>query len=403
MNKLSNKKEINILTLLFSVTYMISYVMRTNYGAVISEMEDVTNISRSMLSTALTGTSITYGICQIASGICGDKFSPKKLVSFGLTVSTVMNILLPLCENPYYMLVVWCINGFAQSFMWPPFVRLLTELLTEEDYKSTITKISWGGSCGTLLVYLISPLLIAVSGWKSVFIFSAICGLIMIFFWNKYSYEVTPTAKKSGKSAEKGSWKMLMTPIMTVTAIAIILQGILKDGIATWMPTYISETYNMSNIVSILAGVILPIFNIFAVQLATKIYVNKITNLFSCAAVFFVGGAIATGMMYVFSGSSAAISVLSSALLTGCMYGVNLMFTCMLPPFFSGKGNVSTISGILNCCSYVGTAFSTYGVALLSEKMGWNFTIILWIAAAVIGAIICFASYKPWEKYIKGM
>ena len=77
-------KHISRMTLLFALTYMVSYITRINYGAIISEMVRVTCFSRSQLSMALTGSFITYGVGQIISGICGDGFSPKKILSFGL-------------------------------------------------------------------------------------------------------------------------------------------------------------------------------------------------------------------------------------------------------------------------------------------------------------------------------
>ena len=62
---------------LFVLVYVASYMTRINYGAVISEMELDTGISRAVLSMAVTGSFITYGAGQIVSGLCGDKFSPK--------------------------------------------------------------------------------------------------------------------------------------------------------------------------------------------------------------------------------------------------------------------------------------------------------------------------------------
>ena len=172
----------------------------------------------------------------------------------------------------------------------------------------------------------------------------------------------------------------------------------LKDGVTTWMPTYISETYNMSNLIAILSGVILPIFNIFAVGIGTKIYVSKIKNPFLCAAIFYMGGVLSSGLMMIFSGRIVILSVLGAALITGCMHGVNLMFTCMLPPYFAKNGGVSTVSGIFNCCSYIGTAISTYGFAVMSKGMGWNFTLGSWLVISFIGGIICFVSIKLWNE-----
>jgi OPA family glycerol-3-phosphate transporter-like MFS transporter len=127
---------------------------------------------------AVTGSFITYGTGQIISGILGDKISPKRLVSLGFILTIVMNLLIPVCQNPYQMLIVWCINGFAQSFMWPPLVKLMTAYLSDDDYKKASVKISWGSSFGTIFVYLCAPPLISLGGWKTVFLFSAVAGTV---------------------------------------------------------------------------------------------------------------------------------------------------------------------------------------------------------------------------------
>ena len=65
--------------------------------------------------------------------------------------------------------------------------------------------------------------------------------------------------------------------------------------------------------------------------------------------------------------------------------------------YFKKYGNVSTVSGVINSCTYIGSALSTYGVALLSEVYGWNFTIFVWATIALSGTGICFAVSKAWK------
>ena len=81
--KLTEPQKIRALVFLFTITYLVSYVTRINFGAIISEMVEATNMTRSMLSTAVTGSFITYGAGQIISGFLGDKIQPKKLVLIG--------------------------------------------------------------------------------------------------------------------------------------------------------------------------------------------------------------------------------------------------------------------------------------------------------------------------------
>lgn len=399
MEKLKSKKDITKMTILFTLTYMISYITRINYGAIIAEMVTSTNMTKALLSMAVTGSFVTYGLGQIISGICGDKFSPKKLVFYGLLLSVLMNTLIPLCQNAYQMLFIWCINGFAQAFMWPPIVRLMTTLFSDEDYKKATVKVSWGSSFGTIIVYLAAPIIISFSGYKAVFFFSAILGLIMAFVWNKLCYNVEALPKTKGAKEKSGaSVSSIFTPVMIGVMLAIILQGMLRDGVTTWMPSYISETYNLSTTISILTGVILPVFSILCFHTASKLYISKFRNPLLCSGVIFGAGAISALALVFLTGKSAVLSVIFSALLTGCMHGVNLILICMVPAFFQKHGNVSTVSGVLNSCTYIGSAISTYGIAFLSDKFGWSFTLSVWLAIAVLGTLICLICVKPWRE-----
>lgn len=399
MQKLSSKKQVNLFAFFLSATYMVSYLTRINYGTVILEMVTDTGFSKSLLSMALTGSFITYGTGQIISGILGDRISPKKLVTMGFFITFTMNILIPICTTPYQMTAVWCVNGFAQAFMWPPIVKLMTNYLSEKDYAESTAKVSWGSSVGTIIIYLISPIIISVSSWRAVFFFSAACAVIMIILWSKTSYDVIPE-KKTEKVKEQP--KKIKSPLFSVTMIfimfAIILQGMLRDGITTWMPSYIAETFKLSNIISILTGIILPIFSIITFYLATKLYINKFTNPILCAAFFFAIGAISSLGLFLLSSTSAAISVGLSAIITASMHGVNIMLICIVPSYFSKYGNISTTSGVLNSCTYVGSALFTYGVALLSDLIGWSYTILIWFIVAAIGTMICLFFAKSFMK-----
>lgn len=388
------------LTVLFTVTYMVSYMTRINFGAIVAEMESATQISRSLLSMALTGSFAAYGAGQIVSGVCGDRFSPKKLVSCGLAVTVLMNVLLPLCRSPWQMLAVWCVNGFAQAFLWPPLVVLMATLLSEDDYQKAVVKVSWGSSLGTIAVYLTAPLLISALGWKWVFRFSALCGAVMLAVWNGHACEIERRTVRAARA--KGAGRALFTPLMFAVMAAIVLMGMLRDGVTTWMPSYISEVYHLENVISILTGVVLPVFGILCFQAASGLYRKVLPNPVLCAGAIFGVGAASALALFLLSGQNAACSVLFSALLTGCMHGVNLILVGMIPSYFKKYGNVSTVSGVLNSCTYIGSALSTYGVAVLSENLGWQVTLLIWTLVALAGTAVCFAAAAPWGRRFGG-
>ena len=404
MNKLTSRKDVNRLALLFSMIYMVSYLTRINYGAIVSEIELSTSIPKDLLSLSIMGSSITYGIGQVFSGVFGDKFSPKKVITCGFLITTVMNLIMPICQNHIQMIVVWGINGFAQAFMWPPLVKMMTLLLSGDDYKDVVTKVSWGSSFGTIVVYLVAPLIISVLSWKYVFVFSSICAVILLFVWQKFNYSFeTNSSENKITNDNKISLKIIFAPIMVGVMFLIIVQGMLRDGVTTWMPTYISETYNLGTNISILSGILLPIFSIFCYRFAQILNRRRFKNPIICAGVFYAASVLASLLLLVTSGKNSAISVLCSAILAGCMHGINLMLICMIPPFFAKYGKVSTVSGILNSCTYVGSAISTYGVSVLAKNIGWTFNLAIWLGLTVIGMVLSFIFAKIWEnRFAKG-
>ncbi len=394
---LTDKREINKIAFLFMCTYMVSYITRINYGAVLLEMTKATAFSNAALSAAVTGSFITYGAGQVISGIVGDRVSPKKLIFFGLLLTVLMNLCIPFCPSPVYMTAVWCINGFAQALMWPPLVRLMAVLYTPEMYKKITVRVSWGSCIGTVAVYLLAPLLILLSGWKAMFFFSAACGIVMAIVWKKLCPEVgmVQTVKTEKKA---GGMRALFAPCMLVIMVAVVAQGALRDSVTTWMPTYISDTYSLGSEASILSGAVLPLFSILSFQAASALHRKKLQNPLTCAAVIFTVGLLATVGLWFCRAAGAVASVALFTLLIGAVHGVNLMLISMLPPFFAKYGNVSTASGVLNACAYIGSALSTYGVAVISDRAGWNSTLFTWIAIAAVGTVCCIGCIRPWRR-----
>jgi OPA family glycerol-3-phosphate transporter-like MFS transporter len=140
------------------------------------------------------------------------------------------------------------------------------------------------------------------------------------------------------------------------------------------------------------------VFSIFSVSVATVLY-GKIGNELKTAALLF---GIAMGMSLVilpFFSTSVILTALLMAIVTGCMHGINLMLISRVPRAFKKYGKVSTVSGALNACSYLGSALSTYGFARFSELYGWYFIIISWAVISALGAVICAVCIKRWGRF----
>ena len=394
----ADKKQAARIIFICSLVYMISYVTRNSYNAIISEMVSSTGLAKSTLSIALTGAFITYGIGQLVSGYFGDKVQPKILIAIGLVATSIMNLLIPFCQNATQMAIVWCFNGFAQSFMWPPIVKILFTALAPEDYSLGCMRVSWGSSIGNIFVYLAAPLLIITLGWKSVFLSASAMGILGLLLWLKMCPRIDMTASEKRKAIGKVKDRSLVVLLsLALTMIGIILHGLIKDGVTTWMPSYISETFGLSSEISILAGVVLPIFSIVCYSLFNYMYL-RMKDPMVCSMLIFLLSIVMCGCLFCLSDHNAVVSVILSAVITGSMHGVNFMLIGIAPTVFGKDGNVSTFSGILNCTAYVGSALSAWVIPRATENFGWNATLLMWLCIAGAGALVCGICILPWKK-----
>lgn len=405
------RAEARRLTLLCAAVYFCSYLTRLDYGAVMVEMVRAEGFSRVDASAALTGLFITYGFGQLISGYLGDRVRPQLLIFFGLIACGLMNLLIPFCPSPAWMTVVWSVNGLAQAMMWPPLVRIMSQHMTESEYKVATVHVSWGSSLGTIVIYLMIPLLLKVSSWRGVFYCAAAVGMGMAAFWMARYGRVERTlplqeqaapAEEPGDAGKSGGGLRALMPLLAIMMGVIICQGTLRDGITTWMPTYLADTYHMESGKSILTGVLLPLFGMVCYQIVLWMNRKLVKNELQCAAIIFGVGLVSLLALRLLHAHSFALSVLILAFAVASMHGVNLIMTSMTPKYLAGSGKISMISGLLNACTYIGSALSMYGVALIADRFGWTVTESLWCAVALLGTLCAAACVPKWGKLRKG-
>lgn len=386
--------------------YFVSYMTRINYAAIIQEIVTATGFAKSSLSVVLVAVSITYGVGQVINGKIGDHVKPQNLILCGLVCTSVVNLLLPLFAfSVTGMVILWGINGFAQAMMWPPIVKILVANTDDATYGYSVVRVSWGSSFGTILVYLTAPLIITLLGWKAVFYLSAGMGLAASVLWfllkSRVPCEDNPLqASADGRETQKFHFpKEAAFPMMFIV-LGIIFQGMLRDGVTSWMPTYLAEVFQFGNQTSIFCTVSLAIFSIVTFSVVGTLYKKYFRNEVACAGIVYAVSVLAAGLLFLFFESGAIIAILLMALITGCMHGINLMLITHVPKRFKKFGNISTVSGAINACTYVGAAISTYGISLLSETVGWRNTVGVWFIIAALGGVCCLIAMKPWKRMI---
>ncbi len=402
--KLTDKKKITSLVFLCAFTYFISYLTRKNFAAIIEEISVATGNARSSLAIASTGMFITYGVGQLVSGFLGDRIQPKILVAIGLSVSSIMNLLMIVKCLPL-QITLWCINGFAQSFMWPPIVKIMTAMLSTDDYSANTQKVIWGSTTATILIYLIGPAIISISSWEYVFVFSGVFGIIGTIVWWFKCPNIELLSKKhvQVEVVDNTPKRKVFAPVLIAILISIVCMGMLRDGVEEWMPSFVTDHFAVATEIAILSVVVLPIVSLICTALVTQLYRKVLKNPALCAGTIFGVGLVAGTILYFFGGVNMILTIALFAILTSCMHAVNLILICILPGFYKKTGRVSFMSGLLNSFTYIGSASMTYLTPVLVEGAStgydWGIALLVWLGVAVVGTLCCLISIRPWKKY----
>lgn len=415
---MSNKKVINnqrmvfFLFMLCWAAYFVTYLGRLNFSSAIPEMIKTGILTKSSAGVISTLFFAFYGGGQLINGYLGDKFPPRILTFIGLFVSALCNVTMGISTNIVIMSVSWAINGYAQSMIWPAIVRVFSQMLDQKTMVKCCINIVSTIACGTLMAYIMSAFTIEFWGHQAPFITAGTVLVIMSVVWyigcgkvdryyDKHGEIVieerqAPVAQSQAHGGKKISVaKLLISSGAAIIIVPVVIHGILKDGVTNWVPTFISETFNTSAMISVLVTIALPIVNLSGAYIANYVNTKLVHDEKKTSAVFFVVSFLSISILAIWGKQSIVLTIAMLAITTSSMLAVNTMLINVLPLSFAQYGKSATISGIFNAFAYVGTAVSTYGIGYIADHYGWGVSIVSWAVLTIIAAIILLWKKKP--------
>lgn len=396
------------------LVYFTSYLTRKSYNASLLAIMDATGMLKTAVSLAVTGSFITYGAGQVVCGLLGDKICPRYMIAIGLLGASICNAVIPFFPSAVGFAVVWSINGFFQSMIWPPLTRAMSENFSFSFYRRGSRLVVIAASLATVAVFGLVSLCAARLNWQMTFVFTFLFGLAAtaVWFFGDAGFEKDPViARTTGaekadkpKEAEKeaGNKPGLLAILIASGAFVIIgstmFCGVLRDGLETWTSSFLSDVYGMDTSTAILSVVILPLLSIASYYLAAAM-VKLTKGVVSGAAVIWGFGMISALLLALFYRSGAVIGIAGMAILVSCSHAINNLLTVYTVVYFRKSGHVSTVSGFINAGVYVGSAVATYGIAGILERASWNVILFLLVGITALGTVLSVAVTRRWNRF----
>lgn len=408
------------------LVYFSTYLGRLNYSASLAEMIRVENMDKGAAGLIGTLFFLSYGMGQLVSGFLGDWLDGRKMICTGLLVAALCNLAMSQMSAPLAMAAIWCVNGFGQSLVWSPLLRLLSDHLEGETRRKACLYINGSMPLGTMFAYGMSALCLKTTGWRGAFVAPGIWLIVLAAVWMTGSRRIglchpaagaargregakgkgAPAQEESPQgrsgaavgSGREGVWrKILWGSGLWLLFPVLCIQGALKDGVTTWVPVYLEEIHGLGAVAAVLGTMIIPMCNLLGVTAASAAARRMGEDDVRVAQLFYgiSGGALL--LLWLAGDRNGVFALGLLAVSTTCMMAVNTMLISVLPARYAGIGKTSGVSGILNSCVYAGSSASTYGIGALSSAAGWKLTILIWVLGAAAAWVICLLS-RMWSR-----
>lgn len=362
------------------ITYALYYLGRVNISVVLVPLAMTLDISRAEVGALGTVFFWVYGIGHFVSGEIGSHVSPYRMVSLGLLTIAFTNILFSFQTSFVVMLILWAINGMAQSTGWAPMFRILAERLNRSQIKRVSTLMPFSFVIGTAVTWTFNGVIAADGNWQIAFWLPGLLTLGAFVFW-RWSHIDAPKSSATGFKLSD-----IISEVRNIwfALIAAAMAGFVFNGTIIWLPTYFLDT---GSIPEHLVGFVAAITQVIALigLILARVRVTQTNMIFPTTVLFLVITVIALAILTVVSGVLALLVITIALIALNGAFG---LVVSSIPLMLATPGRTSSVTGTLNMMSNFWGGMAGFTIGGLVEASGWQSVFGLWAVLLLIAALL---------------
>ncbi len=366
------------------VTYACFYLGRVNFSVVLPLLAADLNVGRAEVGALGTVFFWVYGIAHFVSGEIGSHVSPFRIISLGLLVIALVNILFAFQTSLAVMLLLWGINGVAQSSGWSPMFRILAERLERSQIKRVSTIMPFSYVFGTVMTWTLIGLAAGGGDWRIAFWLPGVMLLLVLAFWRRAGID----APKSRSSAVRLSIIIQQSRSIAFALLAAALGGFVFNGAIIWLPTYILDTGLIAEHLVGPAAALMQVAAIGGLFLA-RFQVRRSNQVFVTAALMLTAASLAMLLMMMVDGAFTLLVMAVALIMLNGAFGLTVS---SLPLLLAPPGRTASVTGSINMMSNFFGGMAGFTVGGLVELSGWDAVFALW------GAVLLVAAWVIWQR-----
>lgn len=371
-----------------SLSYLAVYFARNILGAVSPQMIESGAFTTEEIGSLSSLYFITYAVGQLINGAIGDKIKARYMISFGLAMAGVCNLLFSMSTQSFALsYAAYGLTGFFLSMIYGPMTKVVAEN-TEPIYA---TRCSLGYTFSSFFGSPLAGVAAMLLAWQGVFaassaaliIMGAICFVVFFLFEKK---GIVKYGQYTRKKEQGGSIRVLLKHRIIKFTLISIITGVVRTTVVFWLPTYTAQYLGFSTDTSAMIFTVATFIISMTTFVAIFVYEKLGRDLNKTVLLAFCAAAVGFALVYLVKMPIFNICFLVAAIMSSnCAASMLWSRYC---PSLRDTGMVSGATGFLDFVSYMSASASSTIFANAVSTIGWSGLILVWLGLMGAGIVV---------------
>ncbi|MDR3588826.1 MAG: MFS transporter [Negativicutes bacterium] len=393
------------------LVYLITYLDRINIAAAAPMMMKEFNFSKAELGAVFSAFTWAYALFQIPAGWLGDKYGARKVLALVVVGWSVMTSATAFAWSFTSLLVIRFIFGIGEAGAFPSATRAFSFWIpaTERGLAQGLTHAF--ARFGAAITPAISVAIIALWGWRTMFVLFAGLGIVWAacwYFWyrdkpteyrekwggiNEAEIELINEGKDVNKKKTKLPFaKLFRSKNMWALCLAYFCYSYTMWIYYTWLPTYLIEARGFTIVkmgifasMPLLAG---TVGDTLGGWLSDRIWAKTGRGKFSRRIVAISG--LIVGAAFMIPGAMTDSAYLAVFLLSCSVFALEMSVGVYWAVCLDvGHEFAGTVSGMMNSIGNIGSALSPLVFGIILQSTGsWVYPFLVASVLLLIGSFL---------------
>jgi OPA family glycerol-3-phosphate transporter-like MFS transporter len=402
------------------VTYASFYLLRVNISIAMPEIMKEFSLTKTDMGLVLSSLFLLYAFGQFINGQLGDKLNSRRIITFGLLSSTVLNIIFGFSGGILgLMIVIWGLNGYFQSMGWGPTVKAMANWFPIKVRGKISGRLGTSYILGGAISWLLAGTIIKYFNWRFTFWLPSIVCIFIAIHWfirarNAPEEVGLPSLEEQEEGIENTEIRKdthigfnntlkitLLNPYIWFAAFGLFGLNIVRYGFMSWAPTFMFEEQGATISIAAYKAIAFPVAGglgaIFAGWASDKIFKNRRAPV---AFIMLVLLAISCYLYRIVPGDNWVISLIILLFIGFFTFGPHILMVAAIPADFGSRKAASSVTGFIDAMGYLGASLTGVGTGYLIENFSWDAGFCFWIFGAIFAAIMTLLIWIYKERAI---